>query len=237
MVVRAAALLGLLIALAAYYGASDDLPNLAKWPEIAFMSAIVFPAMFGLIGLALPLRRAPLLGPAVLVLGALTAIFEVGGLDVTANFTKFAAVAGAGWWILRFFEHAAWVLLVAALIVPIDLISVARGPTRTIVEDAPGVFDALSISFPVPGEITFGQLGLPDVLFFALFLGAADRFRLRPGLTWLLMSFSFGGTITLATLLDRGGFAALPLLSAAFVIANFDRLAASLGRRRLDADR
>ena len=151
MVVRAAALLALLIALAAYYASSKDLPNLATWPEIAFMGAIFFPAMFGLLALALPLRQSPLLGPGILVLAALTAIFEVGGLDVAANFTKFAAVAGAGWWVLRFFEHAAWVLFVAALIVPIDLISVARGPTRAIIDDAPGIFDALSISFPVPG--------------------------------------------------------------------------------------
>ncbi|MCY4086557.1 MAG: hypothetical protein OXG37_06635 [Actinomycetia bacterium] len=148
--------------------------------------------MFGVIGLALPSRQAPLLGLGVVALGALSAILEVSGLDIAANFTKFAAVAGAGWWILRFLDHVALVLLVAVLIVPIDLISVALGPTRTIVEEAPGVFNTFSVSFPIPGEVAFSQLGLPDVLFFALFLAAAKKFRLRPGLAWLLMACSFG---------------------------------------------
>ena len=237
MVGRATALLTLLAALAAYYAASGELPDLSTWPEIAFMGAAVFPAMFGVIGLALPSRQAPLLGLGVVALGALSAILEVSGLDIAANFTKFAAVAGAGWWILRFLDHVALVLLVAVLIVPIDLISVALGPTRTIVEEAPGVFNTFSVSFPIPGEVAFSQLGLPDVLFFALFLAAAEKFRLRPGLAWLLMACSFGGTITLATLLDRSGFAALPLLSAGFVIASTDRLIAVHGRRWFDLSR
>ncbi|MFQ5427220.1 MAG: hypothetical protein ACE5EV_09075, partial [Gaiellales bacterium] len=122
MVVRAAALLILLVALAAYYAASDRLPDLSLWQEVAFMGAVVFPAMFGLVGLALPWRRSRWLGAVVLVLGGLTAVLELAGLATAANFTKFAAVAGAGWWVLRFFDHAGWVLLVAALIVPIDLI-------------------------------------------------------------------------------------------------------------------
>ena len=54
-----------------------------------------------------------------------------------------------------------------------------------IVEEQPQIFDALSIAFPIPGEHNSAQLGLPDVLFFALFLGATVRFGLRPGLTWV----------------------------------------------------
>ena len=49
-----------------------------------------------------------------------------------------------------------------------------------------------SASLSRPGENATAQLGLPDVLFFALFLGAADRFGLRVRPTWIAMHASFG---------------------------------------------
>ncbi len=227
MVGRATALLGLLLALALYYAASDELPSLELWPRVAVISAIVVPAMFGLTLFALPLRRDRLLGPAAAGLALTTAVLTIAGLDAAANFTKFATVVALGWWAIRVFEHPAWVALVAVIIIPIDIISVLRGPTKVILEDQPQVFEYASIAFPVPGvplgEGAF-QLGLPDVLFFSLFLAACARFALRTNLTWLLMVFSFGGTIALAILIDRDGFAALPLLSAAFLLANADIL-------------
>ena len=115
-------------------------------------------------------------------------------------------------------------LLVALLIIPVDIYSVATGPTKVIVEEQPQVFDWLSIAFPVPGEDTSAQLGLPDVLFFSLFLGACERFGLRTGWTWVAMTLSFGLTLTIAVQWDVDGLPALPLLSAAFVLVNADRL-------------
>jgi hypothetical protein len=97
-----------------------------------------------------------------------------------------------------------------------------------IVEEQPEVFDALSIAFPLPGEHNSAQLGLPDMLFFALFLAAAVRFRLRPGLTWLAMALSFGATLAIAVGADVAGLPALPLLSAAFVLVNGDLIWRSL---------
>ena len=52
------------------------------------------------------------------------------------------------------------------------------------------------------------------------------------------MTLSFGGTLALAIWLDEAGVAALPLLSAAFVLVNADLLWASIrGRRNVDVDR
>lgn len=232
MVGRATALLGVLLALALYYGASAELPSLELWPRVAFLSAVIVPAVFSLVLLALPLREDRLLLIGTAVLAAVTAVLTIAELDTAANFTKFATVVGLAWLAIQVFEHPSWVALVAIVIVPIDIISVLRGPTKVILEDQPAVFDYFSITFPVPGvPISDGgfQLGLPDVLFFSLFLAACDRFALRTNLTWLLMTFSFGGTIALAILLDRDGFAALPLLSAAFLLANADLL---IGRLR-----
>jgi hypothetical protein len=234
-VVRAAALLAGLTALSVYYTISEDLPNTGTWGDVAVVAFGLIPAMFALTWLAVPLARdagATALGGGVVALVVLAVLFEASGLDVAGNFIKFAAVTAAGWWFLAFFEEVSWVLLVALLIVPVDIYSVFRGPTKVIVEQQPRVFDALSIAFPLPGEHNSAQLGLPDVLFFALFLGAAVRFRLRPNPTWAAMTLSFGLTLVLAVAGDISGLPALPLLSAAFVLVNADLI-----WRRLRAQR
>jgi len=225
-VVRAAAVLAALAVLAWYYAVSEDLPTLGLWADVVFLTFGLIPLMFSLVLIALPLRSAGMsrLGWAAIVLVSLSVILEWAGLDIAANFVKVVTVVAVAWWFLSFFEALSWVLLVAVLIVPVDIFSVARGPTKEIVENQPQVFNALSISFPLPGEHNSAQLGLPDVLFFSLFLGAADRFGLRIGLTWLLMALSFGATLALAVGFDISGLPALPLLSVAFVVANADHL-------------
>src|SRR5207237_2790260 len=79
-------------------------------------------------------------------------------------------------------------------------------------------------AFPVPGSNGSAKLGLPDLLFFTLFLGSAARFKLRVPWTWLCLTASIGGTISLATLFDVGGLPALPLLSLGFLLPNADLL-------------
>ena len=68
------------------------------------------------------------------------------------------------------------------------------------------------------------KLGLPDLLFFALFLAAADRFRLRVRETWLLMTLSFGTTLAGTYFFSVDGLPALPLLAIGFLLANADLL-------------
>ena len=222
--VRASALLVVLAALGVYYGISEELPELSQWGNVVFLGLVLMPATFLLVWLALPLRHesSRRIGIAALVLVAVTVVLEQLDLDIAANFVKLAAAAAVGWWFLGFFEALSWVLLVALLIVPVDAFSVARGPTKEIVENQPEVFNALSISFPLPGQHSSAQLGLPDILFFSLFLGAAERFGLRVGWTWLAMTLSFGTTLALAVAFDVSGLPALPLLSIAFVAANAD---------------
>jgi hypothetical protein len=234
-VVRAAALLADLAALALYSAFADRLPDPSDWVDVAFLSALVLPATFATVWLVLPVRD--LLGSWSLALLAvplvlLAVIFSLADLDIPANLAKLAAATVVGWWFLTFFEAPWWVLLVALFIVPVDLFSVARGPTRQITEEEPEVFDALSIFVSVPGEETVAQLGLPDVLFFALFLGACARFGLRRHWTWLAMTLSFGATLALAVYFEEAGVAALPLLSAAFVLVNADRHRRSIRQRR-----
>jgi hypothetical protein len=72
---------------------------------------------------------------------------------------------------------------------------------------------------------TSAGLGLPDVLFFALFLGAAARFGLRRKATWLALVGSLGLTTVLAVYADpfkTSGLPALPGISLAFLLVNAD---------------
>jgi hypothetical protein len=235
-VVRAAALLAVVVVLGTYYGISADLPSLPEWGDVAFLALGLMPLTFSLIWLALPLHVRPPreLAVCAIALVVVTIALEAADLDIAANFVKIAGVAAVGWWFLGFFEALSWVLLVALLIVPVDAFSVARGPTKEIVENQPQVFSALSVSFPLPGVHSSAQLGLPDILFFSLFLAATARFALRTGWTWLAMTLSFGTTLALAVGFDVAGLPALPLLSAAFVVVNADLIWAAY-RRTPDA--
>jgi hypothetical protein len=72
---------------------------------------------------------------------------------------------------------------------------------------------------------TSAGLGLPDVLFFALFLGAAARFGLRSRATWPALVVSLGLTTLLAFYADpfeTSGLPALPGISLAFLFVNAD---------------
>jgi hypothetical protein len=224
-VVRVAPLLALGIALTAYDAWAEHLPNVSTSWDVVFIGLVLIPATFVLLLLALPFREeltSRRLLVLVVGLAAITILLELAGADPIANQTKFAAVALLGWWFLQFFESVGLVLLVAVLITPVDIFSVARGPTKHIVEQQPQVFDALSIAFPVLGENSSAQLGLPDVLFFSLFLAATARFSLRTLSTWVAMALSFGTTLALAVWTDVTGLPALPLLSAGFVLVNAD---------------
>ena len=76
------------------------------------------------------------------------------------------------------------------------------------------------------------KLGLPDLLFFALFLAAADRFGLRRGATWLLMALSFGTTLGATYWFAAEGLPALPLLAFGFLLPNVDLLWRAFRSRR-----
>ena len=217
--------------LIAYYAAVESLPAASDAWDVAFLALVLLPAVFALVLVVLPAWRARGLLLLGLAFGALALFLHLAELDVAANFAKLAAVTLLGFWFLGFFESAAWVALVAAVIPWVDAWSVFRGPTRTIVTEQREIFETFSFAFPIPGEHASANLGLPDFLFFALFLAASARFGLRPAWTWLAMTASFGLTMVLAVVLDVAGLPALPLLSVAFLAVNADLL---WRRRRLE---
>jgi hypothetical protein len=234
---RTLLLLGLAAALGVYYAVHDRLWNASDWWDVAFLAFVLIPACFAFVWFALPLRTRRGLLPVAVAIGVLAFAFHEAEWHTPENFAKLAGVTMLGFWFLSYFETVAWVVLVAAIIPIVDAYSVARGPTKVIVEHHEQVFTNLSFAFPIPGERSAANLGLPDLLFFALFLAAAARFALRPGWTWLALVASFGGTIALAVsgalerIFDLGGLPALPLLSLAFLVVNADLLWRALRSR------
>ena len=162
---------------------------------MAWISLVLVPAVFSFVYLALPLRTWHWTLPVGLALVLVTWGLEEADLDAVANFSKLAAATLLGFWFISLFETVGLVVFVACLIPWIDAYSVWRGPTSNIVSNHPQVFTSVSFALPIPGENDAARLGPPDILFFALFLAAADRFGLRVFWTWLALALSFGATL------------------------------------------
>jgi hypothetical protein len=227
---RPAALLAALAAVVAWYAVAPHLGGLSLWWDITLLCVAVIPAVFLLVLLALPLWSSRGLLPVGLAFALLAFALAQAHFDVASNFAKLAAMVFLAWWFLSYFEDVSWVVLVAAIIPWVDAYSVWRGPTKHITTKHENVFSALSVGFVVPGGGA-ARLGLPDVLFFSLFVAAAARFQLRVLWTWVGLVVGLGLTIVLATWWDVNGLPALPALSLGFLVPNADLLWQRLRRR------
>jgi hypothetical protein len=228
---RWAGLAGLTAALAFYTAGADRLWESGLWPDVLFLTLVLFPATFALVWLLLPLRDHRAMLPAGLVLAALAVLLHFTELDVLNNLAKLFALVCVGFWFLSWFENVMWAALIAVIIPWVDAISVWRGPTEYVVEQQPQVFDDVSIAFRVPGEDSTANLGPPDILFFALFLAAADRFGLRVAWTWLAMTALLGATLIVTATTDVSGLPALPAICIGFLLPNADILWTALRRQ------
>ena len=160
-------------------------------------------------------------------------LFRLAELDVLFNLAKLFALTALGFWFLSYFETLAWAVLIALLIPWVDAVSVWRGPTDYVVSEQPGIFEEVSIAFRIPGEPAnaSANLGPPDILFFALFLAAAERFGLRVAWTWLGMTGLLGATLVLTVTTDVAGLPALPAICFGFLLPNADLIWHALRRR------
>jgi len=201
-------------------------PHLARldlWPAILLVSIVVMPGTLLLALIALPLWRERWLFPAAVALGLIAFGCAQVGWGLAGNFAKLWAAIFAGWAFIRLFEELSWVVLIAVVIPLVDIVSVYHGPTKAITEHHFHVYTAVAIAFLVPGGAA-ASLGPPDVLFYALFLAAAQRWGLRVGWTWVSMTSMYGLTVIIATAAHVGGLPALPFLSFGFLATNADLL-------------
>ena len=206
-----------------WFLAAPHLHGLSLWTDIVLVSFVVMPGTLLLVALALPLWNRRWLPVAAAVLALAAFGFAEAGWGLPENFAKLFAAVFAGWAFLTLFERLSWVVIVAVVIPFVDSISVWRGPTHAITTHHFHVYLDVAIAFLVPaGRAAY--LGPPDVLFYALFLAAAQRWGLRVWWTWIATTFMYGITIVIANAVNVGGLPALPFLSFGFLLANADLL-------------
>ena len=220
---RVTAFVALAVLVCAWFLIAPHTGRLALWPAIILVAVVILPATLLLVLLAMPLWDRRWLAAAAVVLALVALVTSLTSVGLASNFAKMWAAVFAGWAFLRLFERLSWVVLVAFVIPLVDIISVYKGPTHTITQHHFHVYTAVAIAFLVPGGGA-AYLGPPDVLFYALFLGAAARWHLRVNWTWAATTFMYGLTIIVATAADVGGLPALPFLSFGFLVANGDLL-------------
>ena len=195
--------------------------------DIAWLSFLLIPAVFGFVWLALPLWDTPL--PRLLAYtaacGVAAVILQWTGAGVVANFAKLAAMTFGAWCFLRFFEELSWVVLVACIVPFVDSYSVWRGPTKTIVTQKPrGLLGAL-VHLPRARERRAARSSACPTCSSSRSSSARPRAgSCGTGWTWLCLTASIGGTIALATWLEVDGLPALPLLALGFLLPNADLL-------------
>lgn len=223
---RAATLVGILGVLALWGAGAGGLPDLPNGWDVALTAIILIPATFTTVWVALPLAetRGFLLPSLAVAFGVAAVAFDSLGWATPFELAKLVGLTLAGFWFLSLFEEVWWIALVALVIPVVDSLSVYRGPTKVVIDEKPGLFDRISLGFRLPGENDGARLGPPDVLFFALFLAAAQRFRLRVGWTWIGMSAGLAATLLATYAFDLSGLPALPGIAFGFLIPNADLL-------------
>jgi hypothetical protein len=217
-----------------WFVVAPHLEEVGLWTSVVIVSAGVLPGTLLLVLIALPLSR---LRWSVLVLVALVlALVALGcseaGWMLAANFAKLWAAVFAGWAFLYLFADVGLVVLVAAIIPIVDAVSVFTpgAPTHEIVKNHISVYNNVAVAFFAPHGGA-AQLGPPDILFYALFLAAADRFRLRVGWTWLATTGLYAASFPIAIATHADGLPALPFLSIGFLAANADLLWKAVRKR------
>jgi hypothetical protein len=222
---RRAGALGALVAGLVVFGAfASKLPGFSQDGAIAFASLVVLPAFLAVVWLALPLARAVEwhLLVATAVAGLAWVGFYFAGFGALANGSKLVCFILFGFWFLSLFEALWWLAPVALLVPWVDIWSVAAGPTEYVTEEKPAVFEGISVALNVPGETSTANIGPPDIVFFALFLAAAQRFGLRVALTWISMTGLLSATLLLVYYWDTSGLPALPAVCFGFLLPNLD---------------
>lgn len=211
---------------------SSRLPAPPVRADIMLSSALVLSLVAVLVWGLLPLhalgRRLPLLTAAALPLAIL---FVWLGWAPLANVAKVVAAAALGIWIAEELEKLSWIVIAAVVSAAVDVVSVAAGPTKAILDKGPVVVGYFTVAVTWAGYTyseAYTGLGISDVIFLALYLGSARRFGLRVGWSAVAMVVSFLATIAAA--MWWTALPALPLLSVAFLAVNGDLLWRKLRR-------
>lgn len=163
---------------------------------------------------------------SIAALFVLVMALNVLDVDVASDVAKVAFASAAGIAFVRAIERPWWLLPVCVLVPLADAWSVfsSRGVTHAVVERAreePRWLDWPTIATPIAGVPyeAFGRLGIVDILFLTLFIGAAIRWKLGVGAAAVAMVAGLLATTVLVVEAVDIAIPALPLICLAFLLA------------------
>lgn len=162
-----------------------------------------------------------LLGAAVILPFAMLMIAF--GAVPLANLAKVLLASILGVWLAQSMATRNWILLVAVASSLADIVSVAVGPTRALLDHSPEMIGGFTVAmawFGYPLDELYSAIGVSDFVFFALYVGAAHRFNLRESASAVAMVLSI--IMVLLAALSSGALPVLPMLGLFFVAANID---------------
>jgi hypothetical protein len=231
-VVRGSAAVLALLAAQAYVLLAPQLPVIGDVDTSILVACTVGSAfIFACIACVTPVSDAPPL-LWLLAIGAfgLVAGFNVADLGAAATPVEAAAYAAFGAIFAVGLLAPSLALALPVFVAAIDVISTyAGGPSELLAnagQTQPG--DPLSLEMPDWGNgLPAGRLGISDAVFAGVFIVFARRFGLRPWWTALAMWIATVVAIALKVGFDQA-VPVLPLLAAAYFLANADRLPALL---------
>jgi len=216
----------------AYFLAAPALPPLPDGDTTILVAGGVGLLMIAASALAILPACETLAGPLLIALGAglLAAALNAARVGAGANVGE-AMLAGAlGLLFARWLATPIVAVAVPLFVAAIDVWSVANGPSSQLLADGTESVDALSFDLPAwGGSGSAGHLGLSDALFASMFAAWAWRYGLRRAATIAALTLALVASLVLGLLLDRA-IPALPLLAAAYLLVNADRIPALLSR-------
>ena len=234
MVRGPAALLGVPLLALGYFLLAPQLPALSGDTQPIVCGAVGLAAI-GACALAALLLREQWMGLVLLALGAGLIASALTAASVGAPANPFRALMAAALGILfaRALPDRRALVALPLLVAGIDAWSVIDGPSSTLISQQPRAVDFLTFELPTwgSGAARAGQLGLSDIVFFAMFGAWAGAFGLRRTVTAAALLGALLAALVLSVALDTA-LPVLPLLAAALLLPNADRVIALFADRR-----
>ena len=148
-------------------------------------------------------------------------------MESLATPLKALVALAIGWALSRLVSTPRQLVALGLIAAAVDVVSVAAGPSRSIVEDGSDSFERIAIHLP-PWD-TQALLGPVDIVFLGLFVAGAARVGLRTGATALAVTTGLVIAVGAALGTDAG-LPAIPFMAAGLILVNLDRLRAPARR-------
>jgi len=230
----AALLAGLYAVLLAYLLVTPALPDVGGTGDVnTLVSDATTLLLLGACVLALLPARDEAFALALIALGAglLAAGLTEAEAIPGAGVTKALFAAALGMLLARALAEPAILVGVPLFVAGIDVASVAGGPSELLARDSSDAGEFLSVYLPAWGGGRAGVLGLADLVFLAFFAAGAWRFGLRRRATGAALALALPAAVGIQLALDTT-IPALPVLAAALLVPNLDRIPRLLARER-----